>query len=912
MFDPRSADRRSVLKASAAMTLPLSGTTTAGGVWATTRADDRAIPRKRRRLDAGWRFRRGDAGETGDGRSLIYDARSELPDTEDIDLSLSPVRIEGENQFRLKPWILPAANAFIADPAARHPVPTRQPDIALPFARSDHDDSGWDAVRVPHDWAIAGPFLEEGDVGGMGRLPSWGVGWYRRRLDIPAGDAGKSVFLDIDGAMAYAAVWLNGELVGGWPYGYNGWRLDLTPYVRPGGINQLAIRLANPPESARWYPGGGLYRNVWLVTVDPVHVGHWGTQITTTDVSDRRATVDCTVTIDNDGEEAADAAVATEIFALSRAGARAGNAVARFAPQRIRIAPRSSRTIQGRTTLSEPRLWGPRPEQTPNRYVAVTTVSRGDGAGGIVDRYETPFGIRGIRCEGDSGLSVNGQHIPIRGTNNHHDLGPIGAAFNLDAARRQLETLQEMGCNALRMSHNPPAPELLDLADEMGFLVLDEVFDVWRDKKTPLDFHLIFDDWHEADLRAMIRRDRNHPSVFMWSVGNEVGEQHDGEAGAQIARRLVSIAREEDATRPITSAMNWAKPDMALPPVFDAIGLNYQGIGVRTIPGQFAPFHEKFPDKMIVSTESAAALSSRGQYQFPVPGTVSAAVRPGVGGNPDTHQVSAYELFAADFGSSADKAFSQADQHPFVAGEFVWTGWDYLGEPTPYYSSRSSYFGIIDLAGFSKDRFYLYQSRWRPDLPFVHILPHWSWPGREGEVTPVHAFSSADEAELFVNGVSQGRQERAPYQYRFRWDHVEYKPGTVKVVTYKDGRPWATGSITTAGEPARIEARVNRKLMGNGADDLAFVEAVILDDSGNRVPAASNLLDFAVGGAGELVATANGDPTDFTPFPAPQRRAFAGRALGVVRAVPGAAGAIRVDVAADGLRGGRVSLLARG
>ncbi|MBW8882158.1 MAG: beta-galactosidase, partial [Asticcacaulis sp.] len=525
-------------------------------------------------------------------------------------------------------------------------------------------------------------------------------------------------------------------------------RLDLTPYLNAGGVNQLAIRLDNSAESARWYPGAGLYRNVWLTTTQPVHVGHWGTVVRTPEVSREAAKVELAVTIDNDGSAASTLDVATRIYALDAAGKRSGPVVATLAPQRVSVGARASATVHADVRIAQPRLWGPLPQQKPNRYVAVTTVSAN---GKVLDNIDTPFGIRSLRFDADQGLFVNGEKIMINGVNNHHDLGALGAAFNVRAAERQLEMLQEMGANAVRMSHNPPAPELLELADRMGILILDEIFDSWERKKTPHDFHLIFPDWHEQDLRAMLRRDRNHPAIVMWSVGNEVGEQYTGEAGAILGRKLAAIAREEDTTRPITNAMNYAKPDMPLPGTVDVIGLNYQGAGIRSLPGQFPAFHQKFPSKMILSTESAAALSSRGEYQFPVPGTISGPVRPGVGGDPKTQQVSAYELFAADFGSSADRAWTAQDQNPYVAGEFVWTGFDYLGEPTPYYGARSSYFGIIDLAGFRKDRFYLYQARWRPDLPIAHILPHWTWPDRVGEVTPVHVFTSGDEAELFVN-----------------------------------------------------------------------------------------------------------------------------------------------------------------
>lgn len=875
-------------------------------------------PRERLSLDADWRFHRGDAPGVGD--TLDYDVRPDIARSADGKVADArpdaAERVVPRTRPVLKPWILPTGNAFIADPAQRHLRPPGDPGSDVAFVRADFDDSAWTRVDLPHDWAIAGPFLKDGPYGGMGRLQSWGVGWYRKRLDIPASDRGRAVFLDIDGAMSYATVWLNGRLVGGWPYGYSSWRVDLTPYLVPGGSNQLAIRLDNPPESARWYPGGGLYRSVWLSKTAPVHVGQWGTQVSTPQVSAQAATVRVAVTLDNSSDAAAQVQASTAIYALDAEGRRQGAAVARIAAASTRIAARASATLDGSARIAKPRLWGPPPTQRPHRYVAVTEVTQ-DGR--VVDRYETPFGVRTLRWDPDRGLLVNGEHVPIRGVNNHHDLGALGAAFNLRAAERQLQLLQGMGANAIRMSHNPPAPELLELTDRMGLLVVDELFDSWEMKKTPLDFHLVFRDWHEPDLRALLRRDRNHPSVILWSVGNEVGEQYTGEAGAAIAQRLQAIVHEEDPTRLPTAAMNYAAPDMPLPAALDVIGLNYQGEGIRDTPEfagterirkppQYPLFHARFPHKPIFSSETASALSSRGVYLFPVTAESSAPVRDGRGGDAVAHQVSAYELHAVDFGASADKVFASLDTHPFVAGEFVWTGFDYLGEPTPYYSSRSSYSGIFDLAGFPKDRYWLYQARWRPELPIAHLLPHWTWPGREGQVTPVHVFTSGDEAELFVNGVSQGRKKKAPLQYRLRWDEVVYAPGELRVQAYKDGKPWASERVRTAGPAARLQATPDRTTLRNDGRDLAFVTVRLLDRDGNPAPTAGDRLRFRVEGPGELVATDNGDPTDLESFAAPARNAFNGLALAIVRALPGESGTITLHVEADTLQAARTQL----
>jgi beta-galactosidase len=858
----------------------------------------------------GWRFQPGDPN--GDSTPYLYDIRPEVKksaDGKEADaMPEEAVRVARANTPLLRPWILPTGNAFIKDPAKRHTRPAQGPAVDALYAKLDYNDSAWRAVQLPHDWAIEGPFLTTGPYGGMGRLKTWGPAWYRKKLALPAGDKGKSIFLDVDGAMSYASVWVNGQLAGGWPYGYNSFRINLTPYVKPGADNQIAIRLDNPPESARWYPGAGLYRNVWLTKTEPVHVGQWGVHVSTPQVSRESAQVEWKVTVDNDGGSAADVDVSTELYALDERGRITGKAVSTVASPRISVAAGASASVSGAATLANPRLWGPLPTQKPNRYTAVTTVRQG---GKVIDRSTTPFGIRSLRWDADSGLVMNGEKIKIQGVNNHHDLGALGGAFNVRAAERQLEMLQEMGANAVRMSHNPPDPQLLELTDRMGILVVDEVFDSWERKKTPLDFHLIFPDWHEQDLRSMLRRDRNHPSIVMWSAGNEVGEQYSGEAGAAIGRKLVQITREEDGSRPATNAMNWAKADMPLPAEMDVISLNYQGTGIRTLPGQFPSFREKFPGKAILHTESASAVSSRGEYQFPVPGVVSAAVRPGAGGDPKTQQVSAYELFAADFGSSADRAFAALDQNPYTAGEFVWTGWDYIGEPTPYYGARSSYSGIIDLAGFRKDRFYLYQSRWRPELPMVHILPHWTWPDRVGEVTPVHVFTSGDEAELFVNGKSQGRLKKAPYAYRLRWDYVTYEPGEISVVSYKDDKEWARSSVRTAGDAAALQASADRKEIDNDGRDLSFVTVKITDKDGLLSPRAKQRVRFTVEGPGELIATDNGDATSFESFQSPERAAFNGLVLAIIRSKPGATGSITIRATADGLQGASITLQPR-
>jgi beta-galactosidase len=831
--------------------------------------------RERLLIDEGWRFKKDDAAG--------------VP---------APTRAD------LQPWLLPTSNRFIKDPQQRHTRPAGRFGQALPYVQLAFDDSAWRAIDLPHDWGIEGPFSSEGR-GDTGRLPFYGVGWYRKTLDIPASDAGRSFFLDLDGAMSHAAVWLNGEFVGGWPYGYASWRVDLTPHIKAGARNLLAIRLDNPPNSSRWYPGGGIYRHVWLVKTSPIHVGHWGTFVTTTGVTRASANVAIDTTIDNDSGQDASVTISSELFALDVRGAKTRHAVATTSPLEVNVPPGGSGRIAQSAVVTNPRLWGPPPRQTPNRYVAVTTVLQN---GVAVDRYETAFGIRTLAFDAE-GFAVNGERLDFQGVCMHHDLGALGAALNERALRRQLDMLIEMGANAIRTSHNPPAPELLDYADEKGMLVIDETMDVWRARKTPNDYHLLFDAWHEQDTRMVIRRDRNHPSVVIWSIGNEVAEQRN-EEGAALALRLSAIVRDEDPTRKTTTAMNSARPTSAFPAAVDLIGLNYQGSGTRGNAPQYPVFHEQFPEAFIYGSETASTISSRGEYTFPVAAGFGAATDRSAGQDAQRRHMSSYDLYFPPWATSPDREFASQARWPFVGGEFVWTGWDYLGEPTPFDASRSSYFGIIDLAGFKKDRFYLYQARWRPDLPMAHILPHWNWPERAGlkdaagvvVPTPVHVYTSGDEGELFLNGRSLGRKKRRAEASRLRWDDVVYEPGTLRVVTYRNGREWAVAEMRTTGAAAKLALTPDRREIRADDTDLVFVTLSVQDKDGRSVPRANDQVRFSIEGPGRIVATDNGDPTSFEPFQSPDRRAFNGLALAIVRASRGARGTIRVSASAPGLQ----------
>ncbi|KAK3988268.1 glycoside hydrolase superfamily [Cladorrhinum sp. PSN332] len=799
----------------------------------------------------------------------------------------------------LKPFLLPTASNFILNPSQRSSRPTNSRPPNSTYANPTYDDSKWELLDLPHDWAIKGPFYVGSNVpvgGSMGRLPSQGVGWYRRKISVTQEEIDtKAIYLEVDGAMSYASVWVNGVLVGGWPYGYASWRVELTPYLTKGE-NQIGIRVDQALDSSRWYPGAGVYRNVWLTKVGKVHVGQFGSYVVTND----KGKVDLRVEIESAGRQREEVSVLTEVYELE--GDTKGKKVGETGKVAVTVGTGEIKSVNGSLSVDKPKLWGPRPGQEPNLHLAVTRVF--DSKGQEVDSYETRFGIRSVTYAGD-GLRVNGQKVYLQGVCQHHDLGSLGAAFNVKAAERQLEMLQEMGANGIRTSHNPPAPELLDLADRMGILVFDEIFDTWGSHKVRNDFQTIFAEWSEPDLRAFIRRDRNHPSIWAWSFGNEVAEQTSSN-GAATATRLRDIVHQEDPTRQTAVGMNNAGPNTAFVGIVDMIGLNYQGEGRGNGGPTFENFRGKYPNKLIFSSESSSVVSSRGTYLFPVTANNNEIVKAaGTGADPKTQQVSSYELYAVEWGASPDKVFAAQDRYPYVAGEFVWTGWDYLGEPTPYDSSRSSYFGIIDLAGFPKDRFYLYQARWNPSVKMAHILPHWNWPDRVGQATPVHVFSSGDEAELFVNGKSQGRIKKAQYTYRFRWDKVTYQAGEVKVVTYKGGKEWATASIKTTGSATalKLSAYKDRTTIKADGNDLSFLSVAVVDDKGDVVPTAEPKVTFSIKGPGEVVSTDNGDPTDFVAFPSKERKAFRGLALAIVKAKAGGSGPITVSASAPGIKG---------
>jgi beta-galactosidase len=783
----------------------------------------------------------------------------------------------------MKPWVMANGNEFVEEgkPAARPPG-NLGGDVA--YTQPEFNDNGWRQLNLPHDWGVEGPFKQEAP-GSTGKLPWEGVCWYRKHFTIPAFDKGRRLYLDVDGAMSYASVWLNGQYVGGWPYGYASWELDLTPYIKVGAENVLAIRLDNPPDSSRWYPGGGIYRNVWLVQARPVHVGHWGTYVTTPEVSSSAATVKIQVTVDNDSDSDAIVSVKNEIYELKTNGTK-DESVASINTDGVQIAPHKNQPSEATITLKDPQLWS---LENPQLYVVMTSIEQ-DGK--LLDQYTTPFGIRTIKFDADKGFFLNGEHVRLNGVCDHADLGALGTAINTRALERQIEILKEMGCNAIRTSHNPPAPELLDLCDRMGMLVMDESFDCWERGKRPNDYHLLFDDWHEKDWRAELRRDRNHPSIILWSIGNEVPNQGTP-AGPGIAAELTRIAHQEDPTRPTTAACDHIASG------FDGFQTNLDVFGYNYKPFEYARVHEANPGLPIFGSETASCISSRGEYFFPV----NTNKNDGKSG----FQMSSYDLSAPYWATIPDTEFKAQDEYLFIAGEFVWTGFDYLGEPTPYDGSndpsRSSYFGIVDLAGFKKDRFYLYQAHWRPNLSMAHIVPQcWNWPDRGGQITPVFVYTSGDEAELFLDGKSLGLKKKEQYQYRLCWNDVKYEPGELKVVVYKNGKKWATDMVQTTGPAAKLALQPDRDTIRADGRDLSFVTLAVEDKSGLMVPRADNAVHFEISGPGEIVATDNGDPTDLTSFPSGDRKAFNGLCLAIVRAKAGQTGTIKLTAVSDGLK----------
>ncbi|HVZ97743.1 MAG TPA: beta-galactosidase GalB, partial [Chitinophagaceae bacterium] len=764
------------------------------------------------------------------------------------------------------------------------------PDASSP---SFHDAS-WRTLHLPHDWSIELPFDSASPTGNGGGALRGGLGWYRKTFTVPLSSKGKNVFIDFDGVYMNSEVFINGHSLGIRPNGYISFRYNLTPYLKYGNEkNVIAVKVDNSKQpNSRWYSGSGIYRNVWLVTTNDVYIDHWGTYITTPEVNEQQAEVNLAIQIASLKSIYTSVTVKTAIYDAS-----SGLQQTQMSSAIIK----NKNEVRQEFSVINPHLWS---IEDPYLYKAVTQVISN---GKVIDEYTTPFGIRYFNFDADKGFSLNGKSLKIIGVCDHHDLGCLGTAVNYRALQRQLEILKGMGINGIRTSHNPPAPELLDLCDKMGFIVMDEAFDMWKIEKTKYDYHLYWDQWHKTDLEDQVRRDRNHPCVFIWSIGNEINEQwnKDDSSGTVIAKELAGIVRSLDKTRPITSAFNNPYPDNPLikSGAFDLIGYNYDH-------KDYGTFHERFPGKKFIATESVSALQTRGHYDMP-----SDSIRrwpeqwdktfdkgdPGL-------TCSAYENCSAPWGSTHEETLKQLLKYPFASGMFVWTGFDYIGEPTPYpFPARSSYFGIIDLAGFPKDSYYLYQSLFT-DKDVLHVFPHWNW--TPGDSIDVWAYyNHADEAELFLNGKSLGIKKKEGDDLHVWW-RVQFEPGTLKVVSRKDGKVVLEKEIKTAGKPAKIILTADRKNINADGTDLSFITATVTDKDGNMVPDANSLLHFKVTGEGFIAGTDNGCETDLTSFQSEDRHAFNGLALAVIQSKE-KAGKIIITATSDGLQKASVEIISK-
>ena len=721
---------------------------------------------------------------------------------------------------------------------------------------------------------VEGPFESTSPGGsGTGYLDG-GVGWYRKEFKLPEKKKDERIFIEFDGVYMNSDVWINGVHLGNRPYGYSSFQYDMTQHLTFGGEkNVLAVRVDVQQPCSRWYSGAGIYRNVRLTVTNPVHITHWGTYVTTPKISDNEATVRIETKIRNQSPSARQVTLESIIVDES------GHKTARSRSVQ-NIKPDSIDTFIQVITLPKPKLWS---LENPILYHVDSKVQAN---GRIIDESETPFGIRSFEFTTDKGFFLNGKHVNINGVCLHHDLGCLGTAVNKRAIERQLEIMKNMGCNAIRTSHNPPAPELLDLCDQMGFLVMDEAFDEWIRSKTMYGYGRFFDEWSERDLTDMIHRDRNHPSIILWSIGNEIPEQDNANA-YDMSKRLVDICHREDPTRFVTSACN--SPEAAVTSGFskplDVIGINYNIPSYQAYKGNAKLF----------GSETASAVSTRGEYNLVNSGDTLKIIKD------LNNQCTSYDINAPNWGNIAEASLKAVKDAPWVAGEFVWTGFDYIGEPTPFsWPSVSSYFGIVDLCGFPKDRYYLYQSRWT-DKPVVHILPHWNWKGYEGREIPVWCYSNCESVELFLNGKSLGKKNFSDTkELHLVWE-VPYTPGTLNAVATIKGKTVCTDEIQTAGSPAKIILSPDRKQLIADGTDLSYVKVEIVDKEGRVCPDADNLVTFEIEGEGIVAGVGNGNPISHEYFKASERKAFHGLCLAVVQSKR-KRGAISLSAESEGLK----------
>jgi len=767
-----------------------------------------------------------------------------------------------------------------------------------------HNQQSWETVSVPHDWAISGPFDKKWDLqrvaieqngekeateksGRSGALPWIGEGHYKRTFTIPQDFDGYAELV-FDGAMAEPTISVNGQKAGYWAYGYNAFRIDITKFVKPGE-NLLEVDLKNLEESSRWYPGAGIYRPVKLVLTPKIHIDDWSICARTIDVNLQKNVANVEVNVNVENAKDADPSMRM-ILSLADAGGRivAARSVVSFGEGAV------SRTLP----VPSPQLWSP---ESPYLYTLTVSI-RKDGQD--IDVKSIKTGIRTVRVSKEKGFQLNGVTRKLKGVCLHHDLGPLGAAVNKAAIIRQIKILKEMGCDAIRTAHNMPSQLQMDVCDSLGMMVMAESFDMWQYPKCKNGYARFFDDWAEKDITNLVKANRNHPSIVMWSIGNEIPEQNS-EIGRQISIRLQGLCHALDPTRPVTQGMDRAEQALksGMAQAMDVPGFNYRVHKYHTNI-------EQLPQGFLLGSETASTVSSRGIYKFPVEVTDNsryASWAPGYDPNAiktADGQCSSYDVEYCSWSNLPDDDWVWQDDQPWVIGEFVWTGFDYLGEPTPYdeyWPSRSSYFGICDLAGLPKDRYYLYRSKWRSaegrsqgenkDEHTIHLLPHWTWPGRKGQVTPVYCYTDYPEAELFVNGKSQGRIKKNPKErldrYRLRWNNVKYEPGELKVIIFDEmGKNCGEKTVRTAGKPVQLKLDTWTQSEGLIADgeDLAFVTVSLVDKNGTLIPDAADQLTFTVKGAGTFRAVCNGDATSLEPFTKPTMKLFSGQLVVVVQA----------------------------
>ncbi len=807
--------------------------------------------------------------------------------------------------------VLASGLAFAADPSPRRVDHfnldwkfTKGAQVGAETAA--FDDSTWEAVRLPHDWGIQGPYDIQGEPR-SGKLPWRGEGWYRKSFSLPATDAGKRVYLDFDGVMAMPTVYINGQKAGGWDYGYVSFRVDATDHVRPGQANVVAVHVDTRQHASRWYPGAGIYRNVRLVVQEPVHVAHWGVFVTTPEATADNATVHVETTVDNHSPTTLQAGF--ETILRNPEGKEVANGKIS-----IDVPANGSKPGLVTFTIPKPSLWD---VESPQRYTAVTRVFVGDR---LTDVTETPFGIRSFQFTVDDGFHLNGRRVQLKGVNLHSDFGPLGVAFNTRAAQRQLQIMQDMGVNAVRTSHNPHASEFLDLCDRMGILVWNEVFDKWCATST-IPEGVSIPDHGKKQITNFILRDRNHPCVVVWSVGNEISPLERGTYpdAAGLLKTMVGFVKAIDTTRPV--GLGQCEPESARSPIqgaLDVAGWNYAA--------RYTLSRELWPKLPIVYSESASALSTRGYYDdFPLPRKKDVF--------PATARTSSYDHNSAWYSDPADVEFALMEKDRFVAGEFVWTGFDYIGEPNPFIAegrgafsarklskaeeSRISSFGIVDLVGIPKDRYYLYRSHWAPEKKTIHILPHWNWPDRIGKNTPVYVYTNGDSAELFLNGTSLGRRTKDPKaeavrdRYALRWLDVPYQPGELKAVAYQNGRELGTATVRTAGEPVTLRLTPDRTTLKADGEDLSFVLVEAVDKDGNLCPLAMNEVKFDLKGPATIAGVGNGDHHFPAEFVSDRVTLFYGKAMLIVRTNDDAYGISKLTATSEGLHQTMIPLESR-